>query len=190
MVLEGGGFLLDHGRMVLAGIEECQADEEADEDEAADEDDGDEGFVPAEVHEEQNDKGSLDYGDGEGDDEVELAEVYERGRDGEDSKDDERAEHFGKEGKRHDVAHTGGALPWTSWGAIHRQFAFWKRRFKRRISDQVEEGKEEDPDEVDDVPVEADEIDRREIFGAEIAAIGAEHDPGDQAHAGEDVNTV
>ena len=40
------------------------------------------------------------------------------------------------------------------------------------------------------MPVEADEVDWGEVVGAEFALVGADETPGDEGHAGEDVDAV
>src|SRR6476660_2662525 len=47
--------------------------------------------------------------------------------------------------------------------------------------DQVEEREEEDPDDVDEVPVEAAHLDRRRVRGPEAAAARREDEPGEDA---------
>src|SRR5512137_933852 len=56
--------------------------------------------------------------------------------------------------------------------------------------DQVEQREEEDPDEVDEVPVEAGELDRRRVARAELAAGGPHRHPAQDAHADEHVEPV
>src|SRR5450432_4378502 len=56
--------------------------------------------------------------------------------------------------------------------------------------DQVEEGKQIDPDQVDKVPVERREIDCGEVLLAEVAALVATPDPDQNTDAHQDVESV
>src|SRR5215470_4245222 len=57
-------------------------------------------------------------------------------------------------------------------------------------SNQVEEGEEIDPDEVDEVPVEADALDGGVVAARELTPERAHQDPADEPHADDDVDAV
>src|SRR5690242_14134792 len=59
-----------------------------------------------------------------------------------------------------------------------------------RLSDQVKEGVEEDPDEIDEVPVEPAELERGIPACREITARGAAGEPAEQPEADDDVERV
>src|SRR5579871_3424115 len=55
---------------------------------------------------------------------------------------------------------------------------------------QVEQRKQKNPHNIDEMPVEPDDLNWREIVRREIIAPGAEHQPQQQAHADDHVNGV
>src|SRR5690606_15117151 len=57
-------------------------------------------------------------------------------------------------------------------------------------ADQVQQGEEEDPDDVDEVPVQPEVLDRVVIGGAELPRDGALEDPDQQAGADDHVERV
>src|SRR5258706_10825204 len=57
-------------------------------------------------------------------------------------------------------------------------------------ADQIEQREQEDPDQVDEVPVQPHEVDRREVLRAEMPLDRADQDPRDRPHAGEHVQPV
>src|SRR5688572_22154503 len=58
------------------------------------------------------------------------------------------------------------------------------------LPDEIEEGEEEDPDEIDQGPVEGDELHGREEGPGEAVFAGDEPAPDHEAHADEDVQAV
>ena len=59
-----------------------------------------------------------------------------------------------------------------------------------RSPHEIEQGKEENPDQIDQVPVQAGELDRRVVLGREMVSQRAGEHPGDDAHADQNVDAV
>src|SRR5438132_4365580 len=66
----------------------------------------------------------------------------------------------------------------------------WFRSAKDALLDQVEQRKEEDPDQVDEVPVQARQLDAQVVVRAVVAPPGAEEDHGEHGHPRQDVEAV
>src|SRR6478736_9829095 len=73
------------------------------------------------------------------------------------------------------------------------------RRFRDGLSlpwvksasmNQVEQGEEVDPDQIDQVPVQGGVVDWAEVLRSELAFVGAQQEPNEDADAAEHVNTV
>src|SRR5262245_10391621 len=56
--------------------------------------------------------------------------------------------------------------------------------------DEVEEREQEDPDQVDDVPVQRGVVDRSEVFRGEVTGRGSDQQPDEHEHTDEHVDTV
>ena len=61
---------------------------------------------------------------------------------------------------------------------------------KERRKRGIEERKEEDPNQVDQVPEQADTFECRVVIWAKFAALQTYHRPNDQRHPDQDVNPV
>src|SRR5258708_37712235 len=58
------------------------------------------------------------------------------------------------------------------------------------LADEIEQREKVDPDKIDQVPVQADQIDRRVVSAAELTAIGLYQQPDHGRHAAKNVDSV
>ena len=60
----------------------------------------------------------------------------------------------------------------------------------RILADEIEKGEQVDPDQVDQVPVEADQVHRGVVGARKVTTVGSDHDPGDQDDADQHVEAM
>src|SRR5512135_3485193 len=78
----------------------------------------------------------------------------------------------------------------TYWAGPRCLPSLWVVALTGPSLDQVQQREEEDPDEVDEVPVEPGQLHRGRVPGPELAARGAQGHPAEHPHADEHVEPV
>lgn len=151
--------------LVLFGVNQSDPKEQRDKSERKQEQQNVNWLVVPKVHEVGRDKTSLNRGDGQRDPNIDFTQVLirkEHGQAGEKEQGDERTE---QDRQRHDVGQAMGRIV----GMIVRVVRHISIPKLGLGTNEIEQREQVDPDQVDQVPVKTDVIDRTEVLAAEIA---------------------